>query len=290
LNAAISPALADVIDRSLNKDPDQRWQSAAEFRDALLPHGSNRTPNRISSSALPYTGGHSVKRWLQRRWLKTAGIAVLALTAATCALWFGRSGRSSGLAQDQASIAVLPFADMSPGKDQEYFSDGLAEELLNGLANTQGLRVAGRTSSFQFKGTTDGSGVIGKKLNVATILEGSVRKQGNRARIAVELVRTRDGFTLWSETFDRDMNDIFDVEREIARAVMGELKPKLLGRRVTASSPNWPCSDPRQLARAVSQISAGHSQERTPQQGTSRGARNQREDSECASLQHYAKT
>jgi serine/threonine protein kinase/tetratricopeptide (TPR) repeat protein len=238
LNAAISPALADVIDGSLNKDPDQRWQSAAEFRDALLPHGSNRTPKWVSSSALPHMGGRLAKRWLRRRWLKTASIAVLALTAAaTGALWFGRSGRSSGLAQDQASIAVLPFADMSPEKDQGYVSDGLAEELLNGLANTQGLRVAGRTSSFQFKGTTDGSGVIGKKLNVATILEGSVRKQGNRARIAVELVRTRDGFTLWSETFDRDMSDIFAVEQEIASAVMGELGPKLLGRKVTAPSP-----------------------------------------------------
>ncbi len=160
----------------------------------------------------------------------------LAAVGAAVAGWLAHSGRSPGSVQE-ASIAVLPFTDMTPENNQAYLSEGLAEELLNGLASAQGLRVAGRTSAFRFKGNTDGTQVIGQKLNVATVLEGSVREQGNRARVAVELVRAKDGFILWSATFDRDMNDMLTVEREIANAVMVELEPKLLGRNVTASSP-----------------------------------------------------
>jgi TolB-like protein len=95
---------------------------------------------------------------------------------------------------DVASIAVLPFADMSPNKDQEYFADGLSEELLNVLAKIRGLRVAARTSSFQFKGKQEDIRVIGEKLNVTTLLEGSVRKSGNQVRITAQLVNVADGF------------------------------------------------------------------------------------------------
>ena len=117
---------------------------------------------------------------------------------------------------------------MSPEKNQEYFSDGLAEELLNGLARTPGLRVAGRLSSFQFKGKTGDFSDIGRKLHVGAILEGSVRKQGNRARIAVQLINATDGFHLWSETYDRELTDIFAVQEEIARSITGALKVTLL--------------------------------------------------------------
>ncbi|MGC2111631.1 MAG: tetratricopeptide repeat protein [Candidatus Korobacteraceae bacterium] len=127
-----------------------------------------------------------------------------------------------------SSIAVLPFADMSPEKNQEYFSDGLAEELLNELAKTPGLRVAARTSSFQFKGKSGDLPAIGKQLDVGTVLEGSVRKEGNRVRIAAELVKVEDGFQLWSGTYDRDLNDVFAVQDEIARAITSELKVRLL--------------------------------------------------------------
>ena len=118
---------------------------------------------------------------------------------------------------------------MSPGKDQEYFADGLAEELLNVLAKIPELRVTGRTSSFQFKGKNEDLRVIGQKLNVATLLEGSVRKAGSQVRITVQLVKVADGFHLWSETYDRQLEDIFAVQDDIARSVSSALKVTLLG-------------------------------------------------------------
>ncbi|MGI9103272.1 MAG: adenylate/guanylate cyclase domain-containing protein [Terriglobales bacterium] len=126
------------------------------------------------------------------------------------------------------SIAVLPFVDLSAEKNQEYFSDGLAEELLNDLTKVPGLRVAARTSSFQFKGKTGDLREVGEKLNVAAILEGSVRKEGRRVRITAQLIKTADGFHLWSETYDRQLNDIFAVQEEIARSVAASLKMTLL--------------------------------------------------------------
>ena len=126
------------------------------------------------------------------------------------------------------SIAVLPFADMSPQKDQEYFSDGIAEEILNALAHVEGLHVTGRTSSFYFKGKTEDLRSIGAKLNVAHVLEGSVRKAGNRVRITAQIINVSDGYHLWSETFDRELTDIFAVQDQIAQAVATALKLKLL--------------------------------------------------------------
>jgi len=128
-----------------------------------------------------------------------------------------------------ASIAVLPFVNRSPSAEDEYFSDGLTDELLNVLAKIQGLRVTARTSAFHFKGKDVTILEVGKALNVATVLEGSVRKAGNRVRISVELVRVSDGSHIWSETYDRTFDDIFAVQDDIAQAVVGELKPALLG-------------------------------------------------------------
>jgi len=131
---------------------------------------------------------------------------------------------------------VLPFVNMSDDKSQEYFSDGLAEELLNNLAKIPGLRVAARTSSFQFKGKTEDLRTVGEKLNVSSILEGSVRKEGNRVRISAQLIKTSDGFHLWSETYDRELKDVFAVQDEIARSVASSLKVALLGGNMAASS------------------------------------------------------
>jgi serine/threonine protein kinase/Flp pilus assembly protein TadD len=130
------------------------------------------------------------------------------------------------------SIAVLPFASRSSDEDDAYFAEGLADELLNVLAKVRGLRVAARTSSAQFKGTSEDVAVIGRRLNVATLLEGSVRKSGNRVRISVQLVKVVDGYPMWSETFDRTLDDIFAVQDDIAQAVVKELRATLLGETV----------------------------------------------------------
>jgi TolB-like protein/Tfp pilus assembly protein PilF len=121
------------------------------------------------------------------------------------------------------SVAVLPFADLSPGGDNEYFSDGLAEELLNALARMKGLRVPGRTSSFAFKGRSIDIREIGRTLGVEAVLEGSVRKAGNRLRITAQLIDVDDGYHRWSETFDRELSDVFAIQQEIATAIVGAL-------------------------------------------------------------------
>jgi TolB-like protein len=128
----------------------------------------------------------------------------------------------------EKSIAVLPFVNMSNDPEQEYFSDGMAEEILNSLSHVKDLKVAGRTSSFQFKGKNVDMRVVGEKLNVSTVLEGSVRKQGNRLRITAQLINVDDGYHLWSEKYDREMNDIFAIQDEIALAITEQLKITLL--------------------------------------------------------------
>ena len=134
------------------------------------------------------------------------------------------------------SIAVLPFVDMSAGKDQEYFSDGLSEELLNLLSKIPELKVIGRTSSFSFKGKNEDLRTIGEKLDVANILEGSVQKEGNKIRVTAQLIRTSDGFHLWSERYDRDLVGIFKLQDDIAGAVVKQLKLKLLPTTANATS------------------------------------------------------
>jgi len=127
------------------------------------------------------------------------------------------------------SIAVLPFVNMSSDPEQEYFADGISEELLNALAKVKGLKVAGRTSSFAFKGKNEDLNAIGKVLRVSHILEGSVRKSGNRIRITAQLIKVDDGYHMWSETYDREMSDIFVIQDEISAAILTQLKAQLLG-------------------------------------------------------------
>ncbi len=164
-------------------------------------------------------------------------IGVLAI-AATYFGWHYFSGSPvipEAAAMDP-SIAVLPFVNMSGDQDNEYFSDGVSEELLNALAKVEGLKVAGRTSSFFFKGKDQDLRIIGQQLGVATVLEGSVRKAEDRVRVTAQLVKTSDGFHLWSDTFDYQLDDVFQVQDEIARAVVRALKGKLLGEDVLATT------------------------------------------------------
>ena len=147
-----------------------------------------------------------------------------------------QEGRSEALVESYGdrSIAVLPFVDMSPGHDQEYLSDGIAEELLNLLAKIPELRVISRSSAFSFKDRNLKIPKIARQLNVAHILEGSVRRDGNRVRITAQLIDARSDTHLWSETYDRTMGDIFAVQDEVAAAVVEQLKLKLLGATPTA--------------------------------------------------------
>jgi len=138
-------------------------------------------------------------------------------------------------ADNVASIAVLPFVNRSASAEDEYFSDGLADELLNMLAKIRGLRVAARTSAFHFKGKDTTIAEIGKALNVETVLEGSVRKAGRRVRISVHLVEVADGYHLWSQTYDRMLDDIFEVQDDIAQSVVAELRSTLLGEALDAT-------------------------------------------------------
>ncbi|GAB5413828.1 MAG: hypothetical protein Cons2KO_14310 [Congregibacter sp.] len=128
---------------------------------------------------------------------------------------------------NEASIAVLPFADLSAAGDQEYFADGISEELLNVLAQVGGLKVAGRTSSFAFKGRNEDLREIGRVLDVAHILEGSVRSDGNQVRVTAQLIQVSDGFHLWSQTYDRELKSIFAVQDDIAQQILVAMKERL---------------------------------------------------------------
>jgi serine/threonine-protein kinase len=229
--------LQSLVDDLLAKAPEDRVQSGAalvERVDALL--------------AGPRTGFDTGRILLQpaRRvhWLIAAPIALMVVASlmfvqhaerkradaratAAAAAAAGHGAVESG---HTASIAVLPFVDMSEGKDQEWFSDGLSEELINGLTQEPGLRVAGRTSSFGYKGRNIDLKRIGRELGVQSLLEGSVRKAGDRIRVTVQLVNAADGFHLWSKTFDdRPLSDVYGLQDEITAAVRDALTLKLLG-------------------------------------------------------------
>ncbi|HET9189875.1 MAG TPA: hypothetical protein VFN69_04805, partial [Rudaea sp.] len=137
--------------------------------------------------------------------------------------------KESSAADKTKSIAVLPFVNMSGDKDNEYFSDGISEEILNALAQVRGLKVAGRTSSFYYKGRDEDLRTIGKALGVANILEGSVRKQGDRVRITAQLIRVADDSHLWSQAYDGDLSDVFKTQENVARAITEKLQVALVG-------------------------------------------------------------
>lgn len=164
-----------------------------------------------------------------RSWKPAAASLLVVAILATSIYLFSRSRNRAASASGQqlASIAVLPFADLSPDKDQEYFCDGMTEEIIDALAKMNGFRVVARTSSFAFKGKQQDIREIGKKLNVATVLEGSVRKDGNRLRVTAQLNSVADGYHLWSETYERELKDVFAVQDEISRAIVDTLQLKL---------------------------------------------------------------
>jgi adenylate cyclase len=187
----------------------------------MTPEGMKRTEDVSPDAKIP--------QWSARKFAALI-VTVAVLAAGLLCYQIIRSkapARAASAAVGEKSIAVLPFVDMSQTKDQEYFCDGISEEILDALAKVEGLRVVARTSSFAFKGKNADVSEIAQKLSVRNVLEGSLRRDGNRVRISAQLIDTRDGFHLWSETYERQLQDVFAMQDEITRAIVNALKIKL---------------------------------------------------------------
>src|SRR5881296_915854 len=222
-NPKIDRDLSTICLKCLDKNPQRRYSSAlalAEDLERWLKH----EPIHGRRTGI-FTRG---RKWVRRNQkLVATGAACLLVGAAVIWLFRGELFRASQFNPPEKSIAVLPFLDLSQSKDQEYFCDGISEEILHALAKVDGLRVTGRTSSFSFKGTSVNARKVGERLNVENVLEGSLRRQGNRVRITAELIDARSGFHLWTETYDRELDDIFALQDEITRSIVEALKIKL---------------------------------------------------------------
>ena len=228
-----------IVMKTLAKAPADRYGSAAALADDLQRYLSgepvearpDRFSYRLTKFVLRHGSGVAI----------TAGVAVLVAAVIGDELTgsprvehpapanaMASAASTARATVNDKSIAVLPFVDMSEKKDQEYFSDGLSEELIELLAKVPDLRVPARTSSFYFKGRSEDVASIAQKLRVAHVLEGSVRKAGDRLRVTVQLIRADDGYHLWSQTYDRHLKDIFQVQDDIAGEVVTALKVQLL--------------------------------------------------------------
>jgi len=214
--------LQQIISKTLRKDREERYHSAHELLQALkdLRHKLEFEAELKHFPAVPL--------WLRRN-PKLVGTAVAGLLLGAAGIWLfrGELFRASQFNPPEKSIAVVPFLDLSQAKDQEYFCDGISEEILHALAKVDGLLVVGRTSSFSFKGKSVNAREVGEKLNVANVLEGSLRREGNRVRVTAELINARSGFHVWTETYDRELEDVFALQDEITRAIVDALKIKL---------------------------------------------------------------
>jgi TolB-like protein/Tfp pilus assembly protein PilF len=225
LNPKVPAKLEEIIAKAMEKDRNLRYQSAAEMRTDLhrvKRDTTHATGTRPVTEALPKEGGTTKKMVLS-----FAAIVVVLFAAAM--LYISRKPKPPATAGGKTAIAVLPFSDLSANKDQEYFSDGLSEELLNVLAKNPKLQVTSRTSAFSFKGKETDIKTIAQKLNVTHVLEGSVRKAGNQLRITAQLIEVATDSHLWSQTYDRQMENIFAVQDEIAASVANALKATLEG-------------------------------------------------------------
>jgi eukaryotic-like serine/threonine-protein kinase len=214
--------LQQIISKTLRKDREERYRSAQELLQALkdLRHKLEFEAELKHFAAVPL--------WLRRN-PKLVGTTVAGLLLGAAGIWLfrGELFRASQFNPPEKSIAVVPFLDLSQAKDQEYFCDGISEEILHALAKVDGLRVVARTSSFSFKGKSVNAREVGEKLNVANVLEGTLRREGNRVRVTAELINARSGFHLWTETYDRELEGVLALQNEITRAIVDALKIKL---------------------------------------------------------------
>jgi TolB-like protein/DNA-binding winged helix-turn-helix (wHTH) protein/Tfp pilus assembly protein PilF len=205
-----------------------RFIASVVDEDATTPTNPTTIEEGVQMETIPSRPEGSPRKRSLWKLVLSPVLAVVVAAAIGRELRVTRTDRTVPSSND-TSIAVLPFADMSPGKDQEYFSDGLAEQLIHELAKEPGLKVVGRSSAFQFKGRNEDLRAVGRKLGVANVLEGSVRRDGNHLRITAELIKADDGFQLWSQTYDREISDVFAVQDEISRSTTEALQLKLLG-------------------------------------------------------------
>ena len=212
--------LETICARCLERDPKARYQSAADLADDL-----ERWLGGHPIVARPVSPLARIWRWSQRN-PKLVGAATAGLILGAAAVWLfrGELFPASQFNPPDRSIAVLPFTDSSETKDQEYLCDGISEEILHTLAQIDGLRVVGRASSFSLKGKNTRE--VGEKLNVGNVLEGRLQRQGNRIRVTAELIDARNGFRVWTETYNRELDGAFALQDEIARSIVDALKIK----------------------------------------------------------------
>ncbi len=223
----LSQHVADDLVQYRQWAPRLRDLGECEVKHGVRLHLVNLYAEPLGNVAVPQKF-QQTKQKLARRSFGSIAALVLAAILVTSGVYY-LTHRPKGVAILEKSIAVLPMVNSTGDPANEYFSDGMSEEFISSLSRLHDLKVVGRTSSFQFKGKTDDSKAIGEKLGVYYLLEGSVRKSADRVRIAVALIKSGDGANVWSETYDRELKDIFAVQSEIAGAVAKELKVALLG-------------------------------------------------------------
>src|SRR5947199_8615823 len=226
--------LETICARCLERDPKARYQSAGDLAADL-----ERWLGGRPIVARPVSPPARMWRWSQRN-PKLVGTATAGLLLGAAAVWSfrGELFRAPQFNPPDRSIAVLPFTDSSETKDQGYLCDGISEEILHTLDNVQGLRVVGRTSSFAFKGKKTNASEVGQKLNVGNVLEGSLQRQGNRVRVRAELIDARNGFRVWTETYDHKLDGAFALQDEISRSIVDALKIKFAVRLSVQEQPS----------------------------------------------------
>ncbi|MGH9857859.1 MAG: protein kinase domain-containing protein, partial [Acidobacteriota bacterium] len=233
LNPKVPAKLEGIIAKALEKDRNLRYQHAADMRTDLQRLKRDTSLPQTRPSA-PTTGGRDARATS----LKIVITAIVVILLAAGMFYFSRKTKAPVAATGKTAIAVLPFTNMSADKEQEYFSDGLAEELIGALSKNPKLRVISRSSAFSFKGKETDIKTIAQKLNVTHVLEGSVRKSGNQLRISAQLVEAATDSNLWTQTYDRQMKNIFAVQGDIAASVSGALKVALEGGNPNATKTN----------------------------------------------------
>ncbi|MFZ2054316.1 MAG: protein kinase [Candidatus Aminicenantales bacterium] len=228
LNAQLPEELSRLILRCLEKDKEKRFQSATAVAAELEKIERDViTAERTVPTGKAGLSGEKARPFRLKR-LFVPSLTAVALVMIGLVLWRVLPGKRAAGPMGVPSVAVLPFEDLSPQKDQEYFCDGMTEELINRLSNIKGLKVPARTSVFTFKGKAEDIREIGRKLNVQTVLEGSIRKIDNQLRVTAQLINVSDGFDLWSDTYNRELKDVFNIWDEIALTIADKLKLTLL--------------------------------------------------------------